>query len=102
MVDDRSISPITEVNETLIPVDIWIQKAKDDSQDAGKWVLTGSCYLPRKSFVTSNYFEVVADTAEELRNIVRTNVLPLYQAAVAQLTAIHEGREDHLYYWETA
>ena len=80
---DRSISPITEVDETAIPVDIWIKQADSEGPDAGKWVLTASCYLPRKSFVTSNYFEVVADTAEELRNIVRTNVLPLYQVAVA-------------------
>ncbi len=100
MIDDRSISSITEVDGTAIPVDIWIMKAEDSSPEAGKWVLKASCYLPRKSFVTSDYFTVVADTAEELRNLVGTHVLPLYETAVAQITAIRDGRVDHLYHWE--
>ncbi len=101
MIDDRSISPITEVDETAIPVDIWIQKAEDGSPDAGKWVLTASCYIPRKTFVTGDYFTVVADTAEELRDLIKIHVLPIYEAAVAQISAIRDGRADHLYYWET-
>ena len=100
MIDDRSTSPFTEVDETAIPVDIWIEKADESSSDSGKWVLKAACYLPRKSFVTGGYFTVVADTVEELRNLVGTHVLPLYEAAVARIAAVRDGRTDHLYYWE--
>jgi hypothetical protein len=106
-------------NNANIPIDIWLFSPKqnkeneteyDGSQDDGSelWLLTADNYMPRKARLGGERSYKVWGTAEELRGLIKTYVLPLYETAVKYLQGMIEGKVGAdgepvfhgLYYWE--
>jgi hypothetical protein len=110
-------SEIDNFNDANVPVDIWLTKLSEDdvedlctgrefdSEDLEKmnspiWRLKMSNYMPRKGGVDDEGITIYSDSKEELQEIVRKKILPLYRRAVNRLVAISEGKASSLYYWD--
>jgi len=84
-------------NDANIPVDIWLTKESEKHA----WQLTADNYMPRKGYLAGeNTIKIRATTREELAEIVREKIIPLYESALKQLNLIVEGKAKSLYYWE--
>jgi hypothetical protein len=106
---------IKYANDANIPVDIWLKKLDDKNEQAEKypwnerpeeaqsctWCLQADNYMPRRSGLGGeNSYLIFADTLEELQELVRKHILPLYQTAINILTNMASGNEPcKLYYW---
>ena len=63
-------------------------------EDDGKWTLHADNFMPRKSRVAESMYREVADTKEELVEVVNKHVVPLYEAALKKLK-----ETGGCYYW---
>lgn len=81
---------IEDCDEMNVPVHAFLSK-----NDAGKWEWTADNYMPRKGYINQSQYEVVADTEEELMQLIQKYVVPLYEAAIASLK-----QDGNLYYWQ--
>lgn len=104
-VSDLSIEGANDAN---VPVDIWIKQVTKDNKDeylyvqVGSWVLNASNYMPRRARLSEggDGYLVEADTREELVELLKKHVLPLYKNALAKLEGMITGTCTHLYYWD--
>lgn len=103
----ESVGPlnIQDFDDANIPVCIFlteaeIEKDKDPEQD-WKFQLTAHNYMPRKDNVEEDALLVYSDNKEELQQLVKQYILPLYQNAITQLNGIINGTNDSLYYWDS-
>ena len=87
-------------DDANVPVDVWLKEESDniDVRDAGGWRLSAANYCPRKDNVYEGAYEVWG-TREELVEVIKTKILPLYQTATDILQMMCQGTADHLYYW---
>ena len=87
----------TSFNDANVPMIVFLSEpgdwSADDEDDADKWHLSITAFMPRKEscFVA---LEAVADTREELAALVREHVVPWFERATNQLRDTGE-----LYYW---
>jgi len=103
MIKEKGEIPFGEADETNIPVDVWLTETENDETGAkdGTWTLRAANYMPRRGAVVGGSYEAVSDKREELVELIKQHVLPLYETAVKKLQTICEGgAQDHLYYWE--
>lgn len=58
--------------------------------------------MPRKSLVieTDGDEDLYSEDIEELRSVVREQMVPLYEVALRNLNGIVDGSRDKHYYWE--
>lgn len=103
-------------DDANIPVDIWLRPIEKEYQRVEEiygeddsppvrftptWELKASNYMPRRAAVEEGEaFYAVADNREELIDIVKNTIIPIYKKALVKLERICEGTEDNLYYWD--
>lgn len=79
-----------------IPINLFITKTKVKGKI--KYKLTYELFMPRKGTYDGGSV-VVADTREELQQLIQEKVLPLYKIAFDAVTALVGGTRDAFYYW---
>jgi len=92
------------IDDANIPVDIWLLQA--DNKDVadkyrckiGQWVLHANNYMPRTGECSGTYI-FVSDNKDELLEIIKTKIIPLYQTALNILNDMVVGKSTNLYYW---
>lgn len=94
---------IEHANEMNVPVAIFISKLDREWSDqlAPAWAnfkLTADNFMPRKGFSTESAYKAYADTEQELQDLVRKYVQPLYEAALWNVQNISTTVSQ--YYWE--
>ena len=101
MIKEKGEIPFGEADGSSIPVDVWLTETENDKtrEKDGTWTLRAANYIPRKGVVEGSY-EAVSDKREELVELIKRHVLPLYETAVKKLRAICEDGADNLYYWK--
>lgn len=85
-----------------IPVGIFLSEMDAKQYDCPpdhKWQLNADNFMPRKGLGEGAY-RATAPTREALVEVVRKYILPLYEAAMANLAGILAGTNDSLYYWD--
>jgi hypothetical protein len=92
-VEDIGSIPVSECDDANIPVVCFLSPPGDDDDHPGKWVWSAQNFMPRKEIVGHGY-KLVADTEDEILDLISKHVVPLYEAA---LSKIKTGR---LYYWK--
>lgn len=97
MIEQKGECQIEEADDMNIPVNIFIS-APDNPGD--KWTLTADNFMPRKCHATDGAYSIEADTREELQELVKKHVLPLYEVALDLVKGMIAGTNDSLYYWE--
>ena len=118
MIENVGELEIESANDANIPVDIWLYPYKEaiengceydgEQNTENLWVLSANNYMPRKAGLGGDGSYVIWGTVEELRELIRKHILPLYEVAVEYLKGMIEGRVnqegkqiyDGLYYWE--
>jgi hypothetical protein len=93
MTRDTGSLPISEADEMNIPV-VCFLTAPDRGTDLWKWSAVN--FMPRKEYCGGNY-RLEADTKEEIMELIRKYVIPLYEVALENLKERGEN-----YYWERA
>lgn len=91
MLRDIGEMSIDNANDMNIPVVIFMC---EPDRPSGLWTWSAINFMPRKERCGGSY-RLEADTKEEIMDVVRRKVLPLYEAAV---TNLRERGEN--YYWE--
>jgi len=90
-------------DDANIPVNIFLVEISDDSEqmypEGHKWRLTADNFMPRKGHAGDSAYEATAPTREALAELIRTQILPLYEVAVLNLKMMVAGTNDFLYYW---
>jgi hypothetical protein len=113
MIENRGELEIRNADDANVPVDIWVSQINNDSfnngygdkisqDDIGKWELHANNYMPRRASLAEDcdaYF-IVADTKEEIAELIEKYILPLYRVAIEVLTDMAATGKGHLYYWE--
>jgi len=106
-------------NEANIPVDIWLSKYPSEEPESdefnydGKiynYCLKAANYMPRKDRIAEEAYIALSDDLEELQNVIKNKVLPLYKTAVnvlEHMATLKNFKETKyglvafsLYYWE--
>lgn len=94
--------PFEEAFVSCIPVDIWLVENENSETGVkdGTWTLRAASYLPHKSSITENTFIATSENRDDLVQLLKTYVIPLYEAASKKLQAICDGKTDRLYKWD--
>ena len=82
-----------------IPVNIFLTKPDENLEGDETHMLTADNFMPRRCTVSDGAY-VVYGTEEELREAVKKYVMPLYQAALDNVTEIVSKARNSHYYWE--
>lgn len=91
MLRDTGEMSIEAANDANVPVVIFLH---EPDRPNGLWTWTAINFMPRKECCGGSY-KLEADTKEEIMDVVRRKVLPLYEVAA---TNLRERGEN--YYWE--
>lgn len=83
---------LEEANHANVPVNISIYEP-EESETA--WELHAGNYMPRKNWIADGQYHYIADSREELMNLVQQYIVPLYERALNRLKNVGD-----LYYWE--
>ena len=86
---------IYECDPSNIPVNCSLMEDADDDYPGKNWVWTANNFMPRKAYVHEGAYNIRAASKEVLIALVNKHVVPLYTAALHNLTATGES-----YYWE--
>ena len=88
-------------NDANIPVGIFFDQEDDDGEKLpdNQWRIRADNYMPRKCRVEDGAYNVIG-TKDELKELIRQYILPLYQTAVKRIEGMIDGSNDKLYYWE--
>ena len=102
MLEEKGSRAFRDADELNVPVSILLIENEDDETGVmdDRWRLIAANYMPLKGFVKEDLFDTVADNREELVEIIREHVIPLYQTALKKLQAICEGKTDCLLEWK--
>ena len=92
-VSDTGNINLSECDDANIPVNCFLLEPKDNDDYPGKWGWFASNFMPRKSCIVEHSYELVADTKEEILELVSKHVTPLYQIALDNI------KSGELYYW---
>jgi len=88
---------LDRISGSNIPVDIWL---KHDDQ-TGLWVLSADNYMPRRGCLGGpDSYEFFSESRDELVEILKNKILPIYINALAKINAIIKDEEECLYYWD--
>ena len=100
MVEEKGEIPFSGANDLNIPVNIWLLETKgEDGKKDGTWTLRANNFLPRKDRVETDMYEAVSEKREELVDLIKKHILPLYETAVKKLQAVCNGTGNELYFW---
>ncbi len=91
-IEDLGDIPIDRCDDANIPVICFLIPPEDNDEHPGKWMWTASNFMPRKEIIGSGY-RLVADTKEEILELVNKHVVPLYAIALSEI------QTGTLYYW---
>jgi hypothetical protein len=94
MVEEDSDRSFTDVDYDNVPVNIWL------TEENGIWTLIASNYMPRLDRVGQETYKATSSNKEELVEIIKKRIIPLYEIALKKLNAICEGKAEDLYYWK--
>jgi hypothetical protein len=92
MLEDLGELDITCADDANIPVNCFL--GNEDEEHPNQWVWTADNFMPRKSHVSSGAYRLVADTKEEILELIQKHVVPLYEIALAKI------KTGELYYWD--
>ena len=85
--------PIEGCNSANIPVNCFVNPPDNESE---KWRWVADNFMPREGYVSESAYQIKADSKEELIQVVKRYVSPLYQVAFNNLETTGKN-----YYWET-
>jgi deoxyhypusine synthase len=88
----ESVGEVEFPNEANVPVNSFIHEPDEDSD---KWTWTADNFMPRKGYCGEGAYKLEADNREEIVEWVIKFVVPIYLAAVTNLSTIGAN-----YYWE--
>jgi len=104
---------ITDAGDANVPVDIWIHELEAECADELPWTkrvgdavhckfcLAANNYMPRKASCEGELaYLVFADTREELVELIKEHIIPLYENALSILNEMCNGSKSYLYYWK--
>ena len=74
---------LTEVDMLNIPMNCAYLSPKE--LGGKKWLFVADNYMPRKCRATKAFYQVEADTKEELVEYVKKYILPIYQEVIKEL-----------------
>ncbi len=101
MIESFGECDVDTMDDANIPVDIWFKSPDCEFNDhKDKWTLTAGNYMPRKGRVSEDAYCFVADTQEELSELVEEHIIPLYLIAINILQQMAAGKPANLYYWK--
>lgn len=86
---------IEECNNMNVPVNSFLIAPGEPDNKGTKWRWIANNFMPRKNFVEEGAYDIEADTKEEIMEVVRKYVVPLYLTALINLETIGAN-----YYWE--
>ena len=95
MIKDNGTWKVSEVNEMNIPVNSFLHAPGEDEEWPKSWVWKADNYMPRKGYINQGVFELIADTREEIMEMVSQYVIPRYQMAIDEMK-----KNGGCYYWE--
>lgn len=85
--------PIEGCDSANIPVNCFINPPDDENE---KWRWVADNFMPRKGRCSESAYEIQANSKEELIEVVKHYVSPLYKVALENLETTGKN-----YYWET-
>ena len=89
----ESVGEVEKPNDANVPVNSFIHKP--GTHNNGKWTWTADNFMPRKGHCSESAYKLEADSREEIVEWVIKFVVPIYLAAVQNLSTIGAN-----YYWE--
>lgn len=95
MIESIGEMELSEANELNIPINIFIAEPGDGVETHDKWELYANNYMPRKEYSCSLQYQYKGDSREELVELIKKYVVPLYETALSKLKSTGE-----LYFWE--
>ena len=107
MIENCGELSIEDADNGNVPVSIFLHSYEpgdgmdyDGEQDTKDlWVLNADNYMPRRCGVASGVY-LVFGTREELQDLVKKYILPLYQMAIQKIdTMINSPSGGQFYYW---
>jgi hypothetical protein len=99
MLEDIGNLSLSRPDDANIPVTIFISQIDEKGDpNYGKFRLTAENFMPRRSSVSSEAYEAIADNREEFKDFLN-KVRELYVAALTKIDAMINESEDSLYYW---
>ncbi len=96
MIESTGEMQLEDCNDMNVPVNIFIDR---EEEEGNRWVLTADNFMPRKQRVNDGAYRTIADDREELSELIKKHVLPLYEAALNNITGMISGESAKLYYW---
>ena len=102
MIDNIGEMEMKDFDDANIPVNVFIEKLDDDDEgyDEGfRYILRADNFMPRKNAASDGAVTVRSDNKEELQELVKKHVLPLYETAISMIKKIIDGSGDSFYYW---
>ena len=91
MMRDLGEMKLDDMNDANVPVVCFLH---EPDRPNGMWNWEARNFMPRREFCGGSW-RLEADTKEEILEAVRKHVVPLYEAALANLKERGEN-----YYWE--
>jgi hypothetical protein len=88
---DSGTIKLEHCNEMNIPINCFMHRPDEQTT---KWSWSASNYMPRKEYLQGSY-EIEADSKEQIMNAINRYVVPLYEAALANLKTTGKN-----YFWE--
>lgn len=85
-----------DANSANIPVNIWLT----ENDEGNGYLLTADNYMPRLTKVIGEEYREQSENREELVELIKNHIIPLYEVALSTLQNVCEGKEEGLYYWE--
>lgn len=83
-----------------IPVSIFLSK------ELNGYSLTADNYMPRKERIETQTYKAESEDLDELKSVIKENVIPLYQGALTKLYEMLAATDESLtedsadlYYW---
>jgi|GEM_PF-5750677 len=103
-INGKRVGPKIHIGDEMnVPVNIFIADGGESSiGKPARYRLFWEIFMPRKSLVieTDGDEDLYSEDIEELRSVVREQMVPLYEVALRNLNGIVDGSRDKHYYWE--
>ena len=91
MIRDIGSIPVSGCDDANVPMNCFISPP---DREYGMWTWHADNFMPRKGYMGGSY-RMEADSKEEIIDVLRKHVVPLYQIAFENMRD-----SGHNYYWE--
>ena len=103
MIEEYGEMTFADFDEANIPVNIFFSQIDEDDEEyenGFRWRILAENFMPRKQTIVGYAAEALSDNKEELQELIKKYVVPLYESALRKLKGMVSGDCDNFYYWE--